>query len=190
MKLTEGGKLERPNICTICERTPEVGTKVVDTERYFEGWPYVLQGRRYVCDRCIKEMLKFFDFADRNEVAIAQVGQQRAEAVVRGVKLKVDSLVKELRTLAEDPSVFMVEAESGSIRDTRPVGTGASESGLGETPSEASEGSTEAPNLEGDKQDVPSEDRVAGSKNSGAKRGSTQGSRAQSRPRKPANTAA
>jgi hypothetical protein len=174
MKLTEGGKLERPNICTICERTPEVGTKVVDTERYFEGWPYVLQGRRYVCEKCIKEMLKFFDFADRNEVLIAQTAQLRAEAVVRGVKLKVDSMTKELRTLAEDPSVFMVEEPSaevaaigGVVREVAVATPDAESSGVGESKAEPS-----------------------GSADSGAKRGSGQGSRAQSRPRKPANTTA
>lgn len=58
MKLTEGGRLERPNACTICERTPEIGEEVIDTERYFDGWPASLHGRRYICKKCATEAAK------------------------------------------------------------------------------------------------------------------------------------
>jgi len=108
MKLTEGGRLERPNICWLCERTPDIGMPVIDTEKYFDGWPYNLQGRRYVCERCIKEMLKFFGFAEDDAIIQAQIAQLRAEGVVRGVKQRLDTLVFELAHLADDPSTVMV----------------------------------------------------------------------------------
>jgi len=155
VKLTEGGRLDRPNVCTICERTPEIGTKVIDTERYFDGWPATLQGRRYVCERCINEMVKFFDFASHNEVAQAQIAQERAEAVVRGVKTRIAVLATDMKTIAADPSVFM-EDDGGSIREAVPVG-------IAEATSEAPESSEETSNLQGDQSDVPSEDRAFGS---------------------------
>lgn len=58
MKLTEGGKLDRPNVCTICERTPDIGEECVDTERYFDGFPHNLRGRRYICKKCVTDAAK------------------------------------------------------------------------------------------------------------------------------------
>lgn len=106
MKVTEGGKLERPNVCFLCETTPAVGSKVIDTERYFEGWPATLQGRRYVCERCVIEMFKFFDFASRSEVFDAQRNELEAQAIIRGIKLRLDTLYTEMKQLTENPNVF------------------------------------------------------------------------------------
>lgn len=112
MKLTEGGRLERPNLCWICKRTPPVGSAVIDTEKYFEGWPHDLQGRQYVCEACATQMASFFGFAARDEVEIAQTAQARAEAVVRGVKQRLDTMIADLKNLAADPSVFMEDTSA------------------------------------------------------------------------------
>lgn len=49
-----------PAICIICEQSPtqQAGERIVDTERTFipMGPPTRLNGRKYVCDNCVKEM--------------------------------------------------------------------------------------------------------------------------------------
>lgn len=50
--------LERPGICFLCEGEPtrERGELVVDTEHQFNppGFSH-LRGRKYVCERCVRE---------------------------------------------------------------------------------------------------------------------------------------
>lgn len=142
MKLTEGGKLERPNVCFLCETTPDHGTKVIDTERYFDGHPYTLQGRRYVCEKCINSMLKFFDFADLATVERAEAERLHAEQVLRGLKVRIDVLFNDLRHIAENPSILIDEVDSGSVREAspEPVGDRESEDGASGTEGGSPEG--------------------------------------------------
>jgi hypothetical protein len=106
MKLTEGGKLERPNVCFLCETTPAAGSKVIDTERYFDGWPANLHGRRYVCERCINDMVKFFEFTTLEHVRQAQLDVLERDAIIRGIKLRLDALYGDIKRLTENPNVF------------------------------------------------------------------------------------
>lgn len=101
MKLTEGGKLDRPNLCTICERTPEIGAPVVDTEKYFDGYPHNLQGRRYVCDKCADSI---------NRLIQGDVTEEQHQLVVEELSAKTRELL-ELKRLFED-----LGAKVGSIR--------------------------------------------------------------------------
>lgn len=127
MKLTEGGKLERPNVCFLCETTPAHGTKVIDTERYFDGHPFNLQGRRYVCEKCINDMVKFFNFADRDAVDRAYSEANEARLVLRSFKWRIDQLFNDLKNLAESPHSLVEAAydveEAGF--EVRTVGSGA-----------------------------------------------------------------
>jgi len=132
MKLTEGGRLERPNVCFLCETTPGHGTKVIDTERYFDGHPYNLQGRRYVCERCINDMLKFFDFADIATVERANAEKLQAEQILRGLKLRLNTLFEDLRNITESPNILIDEVRN--VSETR-LGSGA----MGEKPDVASD---------------------------------------------------
>lgn len=111
MKLTVGGKLERPNVCFLCETTPAEGTKVVDTERYFDGFPLSLQGRRYVCSRCINQMVEFFGFTTLEKVELAEAALADAQSIIRGIKLRLDSLASDMVHLTESPNVFKTEPE-------------------------------------------------------------------------------
>ena len=189
MKLTEGGRLERPNICWICKRTPPIGSVVVDTEKHFEGYPFELNGRLYVCETCATQIAGFFDLVDKNQVEIAHTAQARAEAVVRGVKLRVDQLVKDLSTLALDPSVFM-EAEDGSSREESADGDRAPENSPSQenSPSEGIEG-----DQSGVSGEAGSEGRAVGAKRGADSKpsgGRKSAATAQPRPRNRANTAA
>lgn len=116
MKITEGGKLDRPNVCFLCETTPPHGMKVVDTERYFDGHPYNLQGRRYVCEKCINSMLVFFDFVDLNRLEQAELEAKNAQNILRGLKLRLDTLFNDLRQIAESPNLLL-DGLSGSVRE-------------------------------------------------------------------------
>ena len=118
MKLTEGGRLQRPNLCFLCETTPDHGTKVIDTERYFDGHPFNLQGRRYVCEKCINSMLVHFDLADRATVERAENDTLQAQRVLQGLKRRIDILFNDLRQLAENPTALMEEI------DVTPTGSG------------------------------------------------------------------
>lgn len=52
--------LQAPAICIICEHSPtqQAGERIIDTERTFipMGPPTRLNGRKYVCANCVKEM--------------------------------------------------------------------------------------------------------------------------------------
>lgn len=155
MKLTFGGQLERPNLCFLCETTPPIGTKVVDTERYFDGFPHTLRGRRYVCEKCVNSMVKFFDLADARTVEVARSEELRAQLLLRGLKLRLDKLVDDLQKVAEAPEVLIGEA-SGSIREASSAGVGAPEV-------RDSEADDKADEQAGSGADSASEDRTAGS---------------------------
>ena len=116
LKLTEGGKLDRPNVCFLCETTPPHGMKVVDTERYFDGHPFNLQGRRYVCEKCINSMLVFFDFVDLNRLEQAEIATLNAQNILRGLKLRLDTLFNDLKQIAENPNLLL-DGLSGSVRE-------------------------------------------------------------------------
>jgi len=116
MKLTYGGKLDRPNVCFLCETTPDHGTKVIDTERYFDGHPFNLQGRRYVCEKCINSMLVYFDLATHVEVERAQAELSRSNQVIRGMKQRIDVLFNDLRYLVENPTA-LTEVSSEPVRE-------------------------------------------------------------------------
>lgn len=86
MKLTKGGKLDRPNLCCLCERTPPIDAPVIDTGRYFDGFPHNLQGRRYVCEICIKSMCKFIDLIPMKQVE--EIISERDQALLELKELK------------------------------------------------------------------------------------------------------
>jgi hypothetical protein len=117
MKLTFGGKLDRPNVCFLCETTPEPGSKVIDTERYFDGFPHNLRGRRYVCEKCVNSMVKFFDLADLATVERAQAEAQFAQDMLQGLKRRVYDLFEDLRQIAENPNILV---EAGDVPKERP----------------------------------------------------------------------
>lgn len=174
MKLTYGGKLERPNLCFLCERTPAIGTKVVDTERYFDGWPANLQGRRYVCESCVNDMTKFFGYADLATVERADAEAQLARNILKGLKQRLNVLYADLQQIAENPSLLVEET------DVRPE------------PAEASDGDG-AESVEPGTAEVQLVEAAVGTKGSdgpGPKRGPkkaaspTRASRVQAGPRK------
>lgn len=87
MKLVKGGELQRPNLCTICERTPAIGEVVIDTEKYFDGFPHNLQGKRYVCKRCSQEFARLIR-GDVVEAEYQRVVMERDNALEKLKRIK------------------------------------------------------------------------------------------------------
>lgn len=108
MKLTKGGSLARPNVCFICETTPPIDSKVIDTERFYDpGYQTRLGGEKYVCEKCVNQMASFFEFASADRVHIAEHQANQDRLILRGLKWRLDALFEDLRHIAENPGLIM-----------------------------------------------------------------------------------
>lgn len=57
MALTKREFLLPPGVCIICEQTPDAEADIVDTNKTLvTGFPYHLEGRKYVCAPCIESL--------------------------------------------------------------------------------------------------------------------------------------
>lgn len=153
MKLVEGGKLQRPNVCWICQRTPAIGSPVIDTEKYFEGYPHNLQGRMYVCEKCALEIAKHFDLADAETIRLARREAEQAAFILRGLKQRLDGIVYDLVHIAESPEAFVQVV------------------GVGGAQGSEQESRTEVDGFQGDQSNLSGEDRTPRKPNRSSKRG-------------------
>jgi hypothetical protein len=73
--------LQAPNVCFLCEQSPFEDEAVVDTQRNFQSdiSRSHLDGRKYVCSRCVAEMANLFNFVSPTE---AQALKDAVEAAV------------------------------------------------------------------------------------------------------------
>lgn len=113
MQLVEPRNLLPPSICIICETQPD-GEAVVDTLYNLKtGVATPLNGRKYVCERCVKEFAKLFGLESGDEVARAKYALEQKEQEVARIRQNVDDFAKALADVANHPSV----SAQGSFED-------------------------------------------------------------------------
>lgn len=105
-----------PSICFICECSPQTGA--VDTTRQYETHvPTKLQGRKYVCVECIKELGKFIGMADAdsynlagNEIEALRIAEAEARLRIEQLEAVHVETLKGLLAKATKPAVRTVKA--------------------------------------------------------------------------------
>lgn len=112
MQLVSPVNLLPPSICHICEGQPD-GEAVVDTLYNFKpGVASVLNGRKYVCERCVGEFAKLFGYEIGNDVQRAQLDRDNANRRVAAIRQRVDELAKALGDVINSDAI-----ERGSVID-------------------------------------------------------------------------
>ena len=102
MQVTDRFNLLPPSICIICEESPS--GRVIDTLRNLKtGVASVLNGRKYVCERCVKEMGKHVDLVGSEEFKQAQVDKEFAEAQLARFRGAVSEVAEEVSRFAKAP---------------------------------------------------------------------------------------
>lgn len=114
MQLVQPVDLLPPSICIICEGQPD-GEAVVDTFYNFKpGVASVLNGRKYVCERCVGEFAKLFGLERGREVAQAKFDADIATREVALIRQRVDEFAKQLADVVNHPGITQ---ESVSFED-------------------------------------------------------------------------
>lgn len=112
MQLESPVNLLPPSICIICEGQPD-GEAVVDTLYNFKpGVPSVLNGRKYVCERCVGELAKLFGYEVGTDVQRAQLDRDNANRRVAAIRQRVDELAKALGDVINSDAI-----ERGAVID-------------------------------------------------------------------------
>jgi hypothetical protein len=94
LRIIGNSDLTFPNICTLCEEKPE-GVTVVDVERYTPEHPtYPLNGRKYICERCVHEIARLSGADD--ELTIAGAFEDEARRFLAGVRNQLGFLSRTL----------------------------------------------------------------------------------------------
>jgi hypothetical protein len=98
MQLINKSDLLAPGVCVLCEGSPADEHKIVDTlKNLVTGFPHQLEGRKYVCEACIKnvgEVIGLVSAEDRDE-AVLKAAEAEAKLVAVGGFL--DGLADEIR---------------------------------------------------------------------------------------------
>lgn len=125
MRIIGNFDLAYPNVCTLCEEKPD-GDTVVDVERYTPEHPtYPLNGRKYLCERCLAEIARLGGADD--EFTIASVFEDDARKFLASVRNQLGFLSRTLtyeQVFGSAPpverkpgkSTTASRSESGSVR--------------------------------------------------------------------------
>jgi hypothetical protein len=81
MQLINKSDLLAPGVCVLCEGSPSDGEKIVDTlKNLVTGFPFQLEGRKYVCESCATAVGAVVGLEAGTRVAEAERKQAVAEA--------------------------------------------------------------------------------------------------------------
>ena len=99
-------ELAAPNMCIICEETPDQSAgRVLDT-----GHPYIIPfsdvvGRKYLCEKCALTIANRFGFVSNEQAKKAYHAAEAAAERLRIVKEKVLSAAEDIQSFATDISL-------------------------------------------------------------------------------------
>jgi hypothetical protein len=114
MQLVPPVQLLPPSICIICETQPD-GDAVVDTLYTMRtGVASVLNGRKYVCERCVGEFAKLFGFEKGSQVQEAQFDRDLARRELANVRDNITKFADSLTSAINHPGVV---AEGQTFED-------------------------------------------------------------------------
>lgn len=98
MQVRESVNLLPPSICIICESyPPNNGETVVDTLLTLRtGVASALNGRKYVCERCVIEFANLYGFERGDQIQKANFDRDVADRKVAIVRQRVEALLESL----------------------------------------------------------------------------------------------
>jgi hypothetical protein len=95
-----------PSICIVCETQPD-GEAVVDTLYNFKpGVASVLNGRKYVCERCVGEFARLFGFERGNHVQQAQWERDQATREIAVIRQRIEEFAGALSDVVNHPGLI------------------------------------------------------------------------------------
>lgn len=104
MQVIKNADLRNPNVCAICEESPD-GDTVVDTERFTPFYEvYPLNGRKYICERCAGEIANKIGYVSSNAIAQAQADADAARAELGNVRQRTTELADHIRDFVSSPA--------------------------------------------------------------------------------------
>lgn len=114
MQLINKSDLLAPGVCVLCESSPADEHKIVDTLKdLVTGFPFFLNGRKYVCEACIKNLGEVIGLTSAEAQAEAERKAADAEAKLVAIGGFLDGLANEIKAgkFAEVTQVTAVPAE-------------------------------------------------------------------------------
>lgn len=98
--------MQAPGLCFVCETAPQAG--VVDTlQNFTPGFPSNLDGRKYVCDGCVKALAEAGGFYATEDVVTAVA---RADAAVARFNAVRDHVAEVVKSFADEALVAVADA--------------------------------------------------------------------------------
>jgi hypothetical protein len=114
MQIVESVGLLPPHICIICETSPQ-GETVVDTERTLRtGVASILNGRKYVCEECAKQIGLLFGLVSLKEKERADFERDAAKAEVANIRQRVEAIA---HSIADSMNAPGITYEGASFED-------------------------------------------------------------------------
>lgn len=115
MQVTDKFNLLPPSICIICETQPD--GKVIDTLYGLKtGVASVLNGRKYVCERCVGEFARLLGYEKGEDVKQAKIDAADSERRIANVKARVAEIGQVLIDFVAHPGAD--EVEEVAVSDT------------------------------------------------------------------------
>lgn len=103
-EVTDRFNLLPPSICIVCEESPS--GDVIDTGRTLKtGVASALNGRKYVCERCVDDFAKLFGYEKGVAVKQAKIDREFAERQVARIKGVVKEFADLLAKAVDHPGV-------------------------------------------------------------------------------------
>jgi hypothetical protein len=127
---TDRFNLLPPSICIICEESPS--GDLVDTGRVLKtGVASALNGRKYVCERCVGEFAKLFGYEKGENVKQAKIDVEFAERQVARIRTVVRDFANYVAEAIEHPGVTdEVKPEVEDVFPEQPVQRGGTTEGV------------------------------------------------------------
>lgn len=98
-----------PGVCFICELRPTEAQSAIDTRRDFNaGGPCYLNGRRYVCESCVKDMARAFGLIDAEKADALVIENDVLRQEVSAMKDRAKQIAEQI--LGEVPIEPKVKA--------------------------------------------------------------------------------
>src|SRR4051794_2470750 len=102
MQVVDKFNLLPPSICIVCETQPD--GQVIDTELSLRtGVASYLNGRKYVCERCVGEFAKLLGYEKGVAVEQAKIDKEFANNEVARIRGAVSAFAKALSEFADHP---------------------------------------------------------------------------------------
>jgi hypothetical protein len=110
MQLINKSDLLAPGVCVLCESSPSDGVKIVDTLKdLITGFPFHLEGRKYVCESCAKAVGAVIGLTSDDAKVEAERQRDLAEARLTALSGYLNGISEEIKSGKIDNIVATAE---------------------------------------------------------------------------------